>query len=154
MCISPDSCRSHFRSRPVASWPASAGRCPWHGLPCLCFHYALCCHRRRHSHGLYCTYSAFTQSLFFFHLFLTADTTRVSIGAGSILSTGACALVVYSSGCGSHYLLRQYYTYFPLYFWTEGRLSVDERSWFRFHTSDPDLKVDYSQRRAALGMIL
>ena len=42
----------------------------------------------------------------FFHLFLTADTTRVSIGAGSILSTWACALVMYSSGCGSHYLLR------------------------------------------------
>jgi hypothetical protein len=44
--------------------------------------------------------------------------------------------------------------YVPLYFWTEGRLSVDERSWFRFRISDPDLKVDYSQRRAALGMIL
>ena len=137
MCTSPDSCRPHFRSRSVASWPANAWGCPWHGLPCLCLHYALCCHRRRHSQGLYYAYSAFTQSRF--HLFLTADTTRVSIGAGSIVRTRGCNLVVYSSGCGSHYTIASAILYSPLYFWTEGRLSVDEESWFRFHTSEPDL---------------
>jgi hypothetical protein len=45
-----------------------------------------------------------------FHSSLIADTTRVSIGAGSVLSTRAFALLVNTSGCGSHYLLRQYYT--------------------------------------------
>ena len=51
-----------------------------------------------------------TQSRFF-PLFphVIADWTRVSIGAGSVLNTRACALVVYSSGCGSHYSLRLCY---------------------------------------------
>jgi len=44
--------------------------------------------------------------------------------------------------------------YIPLYFWTEGRLSVDEESWYKFHMSDPDQRVEYAQRRAALGMLL
>ncbi|KAI0276663.1 hypothetical protein BGY98DRAFT_695265 [Russula aff. rugulosa BPL654] len=44
--------------------------------------------------------------------------------------------------------------YIPLSFWTEGRLSVDEESWYKFHITDPDQRVDYSQRRAALGMLL
>ena len=33
-------------------------------------------------------------------LFLIADTTQVSIGAGSVLSSRACALLVNSCGCG------------------------------------------------------
>jgi hypothetical protein len=41
-----------------------------------------------------------------FHSFLIADTTRVSIGAGSVLSTHTYALLVNTSGCGSHYVLR------------------------------------------------
>ncbi|KAN0105265.1 hypothetical protein V8E52_011204 [Russula decolorans] len=44
--------------------------------------------------------------------------------------------------------------YIPLYFWTEGRLSVDEESWYKFHMSDPDQRVEYAQRRAALRMLL
>ena len=44
--------------------------------------------------------------------------------------------------------------YIPLYFWTEGRLSVDEVSWYKFHMSDTNERVNYSQRRAALGMLL
>ena len=43
--------------------------------------------------------------------FLTADTTRVSIGAGSALSSREIALVGKASGCGSDYLVRQYYTF-------------------------------------------
>jgi hypothetical protein len=49
--------------------------------------------------------------LFFSYPFLTNDTTRVSIGAGSALSSRENALVANTSGCGSHYLLRQYYTF-------------------------------------------
>jgi len=44
--------------------------------------------------------------------------------------------------------------YIPLYFWAEGRLSVDEESWYKIHMSDPDQRVEYAQRRAALGMLL
>ncbi|KAI0297087.1 hypothetical protein BC826DRAFT_1002129 [Russula brevipes] len=44
--------------------------------------------------------------------------------------------------------------YIPLYFWAEGRLSVDEERWYRFHTSASDQGVEYEQRRAALGMLL
>ncbi|KAF8502233.1 hypothetical protein F5888DRAFT_1918945 [Russula emetica] len=44
--------------------------------------------------------------------------------------------------------------YIPLYFWAEGHLSVDEESWYKFHMSDPDRRVGYAQRRAALGMLL
>ena len=44
--------------------------------------------------------------------------------------------------------------YIPLYFWTEGRLSVDEERWYRFRMSDPDQTVEYAQRQAALGMLL
>jgi hypothetical protein len=43
------------------------------------------------------------------HPFLISDTTRVSIGAGSVLGTCTYALVVNTSGCGSRYLLRRYY---------------------------------------------
>jgi hypothetical protein len=44
--------------------------------------------------------------------------------------------------------------YIPLYFWAEGRLSVDEKSWYKFHMSGPDQRVGYAQRRAALGTLL
>jgi len=44
--------------------------------------------------------------------------------------------------------------YIPLYYWAEGRLSVDKDSWYRFHMSASDQKVEYAQRRAALGMLL
>ena len=44
--------------------------------------------------------------------------------------------------------------YIPLYFWAEGRFSVDEVSWYKFHMSGPDQRVGYAQRRAALGMLL
>ena len=42
--------------------------------------------------------------------------------------------------------------YIPLYFWAEGYWSVDEE--YKFHWSDPDQRVGYAQRRAALGMLL
>jgi len=44
--------------------------------------------------------------------------------------------------------------YIPLYFWAEGRLSVDEDSWYKFRFSSPDQRLGYAQRRAALGMLL
>jgi hypothetical protein len=44
--------------------------------------------------------------------------------------------------------------YIPLYFWTEGRLSVDEEKWYKFHTRNFKQGVEYAQRRAALGMLL
>ena len=49
--------------------------------------------------------------LVLFFLLLTADTTRVSIGAGSALISQKNALPANTSGCGSHYLLRQFYTF-------------------------------------------
>jgi hypothetical protein len=42
--------------------------------------------------------------------------------------------------------------YIPLYFWAEGRLSVDQEKWYKFRTYKAD--VEYSQRRAALGLLL
>jgi hypothetical protein len=111
MCILSASCRPHFRSGPVASWPTSAWRCPRHGLPCLLFHYALGCHQRGQEQELRCAYTRALLNVVLFHSFLIADTTRASIGAGSVPSTRAYALVVNTSGCGSHYLLRQYYIY-------------------------------------------
>jgi hypothetical protein len=49
--------------------------------------------------------------------------------------------------------------YIPLYFWKEGRLSVDEKKWykFKFHSHEPHnfrQGVEYAQRRAAWGMLL
>jgi hypothetical protein len=44
--------------------------------------------------------------------------------------------------------------YIPLYFWAEGRLSVDEVRWYKFHMSGPDQNVEFAGRRAALGMLL
>jgi len=44
--------------------------------------------------------------------------------------------------------------YIPLYFWTEGRLSVDDEKWYKFRTSNVNQGVEYAQRRAALGMLL
>ncbi|KAI9442155.1 hypothetical protein H4582DRAFT_1847844 [Lactarius indigo] len=41
--------------------------------------------------------------------------------------------------------------YIPLYFWTNGRLSVDPKKWYKFHLTESDDK--YPQRRAALGML-
>ncbi|KAI0266781.1 hypothetical protein BC834DRAFT_112963 [Gloeopeniophorella convolvens] len=43
--------------------------------------------------------------------------------------------------------------YILLYFWTEGRLSVDEDKWYKFYTHKPEQRLAYSQRRAALGML-
>jgi hypothetical protein len=42
--------------------------------------------------------------------------------------------------------------YIPLYFWAEGRLSVDKEKWYIFRTSKAD--VEYAQRRAALRLLL
>ena len=42
--------------------------------------------------------------------------------------------------------------YIPLYFWAEGRLSVDKEKWYKFRTYKAD--VEYSQRRAALRLLL
>jgi hypothetical protein len=44
--------------------------------------------------------------------------------------------------------------YIPLYFWAEGRLSVDRQRWYKFHLNNPDDRVGYTKRRAALGMLL
>ena len=53
-----------------------------------------------------------------------ADTTWVSIGAGSVLSTRTFALGVYSSGCGPHYSLRQCYTSHCISGWKVAYLSM------------------------------
>ena len=42
--------------------------------------------------------------------------------------------------------------YIPLYFWAEGRLSVDKEKWYKFRTYRAD--VEYSQRQAALRLLL
>ena len=42
--------------------------------------------------------------------------------------------------------------YIPLYFWAEGYWSVDEE--YKFHRRNADQRVEYAQRRAALGMLL
>ena len=42
--------------------------------------------------------------------------------------------------------------YIPLYFWAEGFWSVDEE--YKFHWWNADRRVEYAQRRAALGMLL
>jgi len=44
--------------------------------------------------------------------------------------------------------------YIPLYFWAEGRLDVDEEKWYKFRVSNLNQRVEYTQRRAALGMLL
>jgi len=46
--------------------------------------------------------------------------------------------------------------YTPLYFWSEGRLSVDENKWYKFHMHAPKHKtgLEYAQRRAAWRMLL
>ena len=49
--------------------------------------------------------------------------------------------------------------YIPLYFWKEGRLSVDENTWykFKFYKHKPhNFKqgAEYAHRRAAWGMLL
>ena len=44
--------------------------------------------------------------------------------------------------------------YIPLYFWAEGRWSVDEGRWYKFRISNPDQRVECTGRRAALGMLL
>jgi hypothetical protein len=44
--------------------------------------------------------------------------------------------------------------YVPLYFWAEGRFSVNEECWYKFHMSNPDQSVEYAQRRSALAMLL
>ncbi|KAI0276639.1 hypothetical protein BGY98DRAFT_694141 [Russula aff. rugulosa BPL654] len=42
--------------------------------------------------------------------------------------------------------------YIPLYFWAEGFWSVDEE--YKFHWRNADQRVEYAQRRVALGMLL
>jgi hypothetical protein len=42
--------------------------------------------------------------------------------------------------------------YVPLYFWAEGFWSIDED--YTFHWWNADRRVEYAQRRAALGMLL
>jgi hypothetical protein len=42
--------------------------------------------------------------------------------------------------------------YIPLYFWAEGRLSVDREKWYIFRTSKAN--VEYARRRAALRLLL
>jgi len=44
--------------------------------------------------------------------------------------------------------------YPPLYFWTKGRLSVDNESWYKLRKSKPDPRVEYTQRRTALAMLV
>jgi hypothetical protein len=44
--------------------------------------------------------------------------------------------------------------YVPLYFWAEGRLSVDTERWYKFRVSKPDQGVEDAQRRAVLGILL
>ncbi|KAI0269578.1 hypothetical protein BGY98DRAFT_299589 [Russula aff. rugulosa BPL654] len=39
-------------------------------------------------------------------------------------------------------LLASVVLYIPLYFWTEGHLSVGEESWYKFHMTDPDQRID------------
>ncbi|KAI0266782.1 hypothetical protein BC834DRAFT_954142 [Gloeopeniophorella convolvens] len=50
-------------------------------------------------------------------------------------------------------LFSSFIMYIPLYFWTEGRLSVDKDKWYKFHTHKHEQRIEYSQRRAALGML-
>ena len=33
-------------------------------------------------------------------------------------------------------------------------MDVDEEKWYKFHTSNLEQRVEYTQRRAALGMLL
>ncbi|KAI0266783.1 hypothetical protein BC834DRAFT_113145 [Gloeopeniophorella convolvens] len=43
--------------------------------------------------------------------------------------------------------------YVPLYFWAEGRISVDEVKWYKFYIHKPEERIEYTQRRASLGML-
>jgi len=44
--------------------------------------------------------------------------------------------------------------YVPLYFWAEGRLSVDTKKWYKFRVSEPDRGVERGQRKTTLGLLL
>ena len=44
--------------------------------------------------------------------------------------------------------------YIPLYLWAEGRLSVDKQKWYKFYLNNSDDRIDYTERRAAMGMLL
>jgi hypothetical protein len=46
--------------------------------------------------------------------------------------------------------------YVPLYLWSEGRLSVDEMKWYKFHMRSPeeDTKSGYAQRLNTRRMLL
>jgi len=44
--------------------------------------------------------------------------------------------------------------YVPLYFWAEGRLSVDMGKWYKFHVSKPDRGVECRQRKTTLRILL
>jgi len=53
-------------------------------------------------------------------------------------------------------LLTSGVTYFPLHLWMKGRLSVDDEKWYKFRLEKPNQEsdVEYSQRRATLGLLL
>ena len=42
--------------------------------------------------------------------------------------------------------------YVPVHFWMKGYLSVDDEKWYKFRLKKSD--VEYSQRRATLGILL
>jgi hypothetical protein len=44
--------------------------------------------------------------------------------------------------------------YVPLYFWAEGRLSVDTEKWYKFRASKPGRGVERGQRKTTLGILL
>lgn len=44
--------------------------------------------------------------------------------------------------------------YIPLYYWAEGRLSVDTEKWYKFRMCQPDQGTERAQRKIALGMLL
>jgi hypothetical protein len=92
-------------------------------------------------------------SFIFRHPFLTAGTTRVSIGAGSALGPqfpedrlAGLYIWMWIAICASATL------YIPLYFWAKGFWSIDEE--YKFHWWNADQGVGYLQRRATLGMLL
>ncbi|KAI0254076.1 hypothetical protein BJV78DRAFT_105369 [Lactifluus subvellereus] len=43
--------------------------------------------------------------------------------------------------------------YIPLYLWAEGRLSVDKQKWYKFHLNNSDDRIEYTERRAAMGIL-
>jgi hypothetical protein len=44
--------------------------------------------------------------------------------------------------------------YITLYFWAQGRLSVDEEKWYKFHLKKSDDSLKRPERRRALRLLL